>query len=203
MEEKYERLGRVTTESVHKCTGKHWRQWVALLDKAGARTWTHQEIVAYLKSKHRLGPWWQQGVTSGYEIAIGRRIEGQNIKGHYMVTVTKSVELSAAQCWEHLVSDKGLGTWLKSLYDVAVKPGSQFETKDGFFGEIRTMKKGRSLRLTWQDPNWDKKTVVQVFIVARSKGKKSIVAFSHGEIKDLKTQKLLRARWKQVMTDLF
>ncbi len=140
-DESYKLVGRVSTESVFKATGKHWVKWIELLDKAGARSWTHAEIVAYLKKKYRLGPWWQQGVTLGFELAIGRRIEGQNLKGQYTTTITKSFTVSVAKLWTYLVSAAGQAIWFQPLSPVEIKAGAQFETQDGFYGEIRTLKK--------------------------------------------------------------
>ena len=54
--------------------------------------WTHGEIVAFLKVRYKLRPWWQQGVASGFEIATGRRVDGQNTKGLYTTTATKSLQ---------------------------------------------------------------------------------------------------------------
>ena len=73
---------------------------------------SHQEIVAFLKKHHPLGPWWQQWVTSGYENAIGRRIEGQNAKGEYAVTTTKSLPFNVKAVRKTLVSDAGQAIWL-------------------------------------------------------------------------------------------
>ncbi len=192
----YPQIGRVSSASVHKATGKTWDQWVSLLEKAGARSWTHQEIVAFLKKKHKLGPWWQQGVTLGYELAIGRRIEGQNAKGEYSLTVTKSLHVDAKKVWKLFVSEEGQAIWLQPLFSVVIKSKATFETQDGFFGEIRTMKKDRRIRMTWQDPNWEKSTTLQVMIVQRANGN-SILAFDHGKIKDLRIQAKLRARWRK------
>jgi hypothetical protein len=208
----YPKIGRVTSESVHKSTGKTWDQWVALLEKAGARPWTHQEIVAFLKKKHKLGPWWQQGVAMGYEIAIGRRIEGQNAKGEYTLTVTKSLHIDAKNAWKNFVSEEGMAIWLQPLFEVEIKPKSSFETQDGYFGDIRTVtqpvqnpskksaKVERRFRMTWQDPNWDYSTSVEVMFVERANGN-SIVAFNHGKIKDLRIQAKLRARWRKALDE--
>jgi uncharacterized protein YndB with AHSA1/START domain len=196
----YAQIGRVSSASVHKGTGKSWDQWVAILDKAGARSWTHPEIVAYLKKRHKLSLWWQQGVTLGFEIATGRRIEGQNAKGQYQVTVTKSLSTGVAAVWKSLVSKKGARLWLRPLYDVAFEVGNTFETDDGFFGEIRTMKKNRRIRMSWQDPNWLKGTYVQVTLVDRP-GEKSILVVDHGQIVDLRIQATLRKRWKSAASD--
>jgi uncharacterized protein YndB with AHSA1/START domain len=197
----FEKIGRVTSASVLKATGKGWAEWITLLDKAGARTWTHQEIVAFLKKRHKLGPWWQQWVTSGYESAIGRRVEGQNSKGEYHVTATKSLPLNVKKVWKILVSDAGQSIWLKPLYKGVIAVGNIFETGDGFFGEIRTLKKERRVRMTWQDPDWSHKTVVQVTLVPRT-GEKSILVFDHLQIKDLKVQAKMRKRWRDSADEL-
>jgi len=196
----YSKIGRVSSESVEKATGKTWDQWIAILEKAGARSWTHQEIVAFLKKKHKLGPWWQQGVTLGFEIAIGRRVEGQNAKGEYSLTVTQSLHLDVKKVWKHFVSEEGKTIWLQPLFPVEIKPKNTFETQDGFFGEFRTMKKERRIRMTWQDPNWDGGTTVEVIFVARANGN-SIVCINHGKIKDLRIQAKLRTRWRQALDE--
>src|SRR5687768_10050998 len=97
------KVGRVSSESVRKHTGKDWKTWVRLLEAAGARNLPHGEIVALLKKKYRLTPWWQQGVALGFEIATGRRRPGQDAKGKYMVTATKSLSVDAKAAWKRLV----------------------------------------------------------------------------------------------------
>jgi uncharacterized protein YndB with AHSA1/START domain len=192
------KIGRVSTESVFKATQKHWDQWLAILERAGARNWTHAEIVAFLKTKHKLRPWWQQVVSLSYQISIGRRIEGQNAKGQYSLTVTKSLYADVKKTWKLLASKEGMELWLRPMYAVAVKAGNHFETQDGYFGEFRTMLKERRIRMTWQDPNWEKATVVQILLVGRPK-EKSILVFTNDQIRDLKTQASLRKRWKDAV----
>lgn len=197
----YEKVGKVSAESVTKHTGKNWEQWISILEKAGARSWTYQEIVAYLKTKHKQSPWWQQGVALGFEIAIGRRKEGQDAKGKYMVTATKSLALDVKAVWKFLVSEEGQKIWLKPYSETEIKPKSQFETKDGFFGEVRTVAQARRARIYWQDPLWEKPTVLELMLVPRP-GKKSILVFNHTGIKDTKTQGLLRLRWRKAADDV-
>jgi len=187
---------------VFKHTGKHWKQWIPLLEKAGASSWKYQEIVAYLAKKHRLSPWWQHGVTTGFEIAIGRRKTGQDAKGHYMVTSTKSLPFNAAKAWKLVTSPEGLRIWLKPLMDdIEIKPKTQFETADGYFGEIRTVGKNRRIRMYWQDPLWDKHTVVELMLAAPTTGK-IVLVFNHTAIRDTRTQATLRARWKTACAEL-
>jgi hypothetical protein len=53
----------MSDEDVKAKTGKNWNEWFTILDKAGAKEMSHQEIVKFLNSKHEVGPWWQQTVT--------------------------------------------------------------------------------------------------------------------------------------------
>jgi uncharacterized protein YndB with AHSA1/START domain len=195
------KIGRVSTESVHKGTGRHWDEWIPLLEKAGARAMTHTELTQYLKKKYKLRPWWQQDVARGFGIHVGLRVEGQNLKGEYMVTKTKSIALAPPRVWEALVSPAGVALWLQPLFPVAIEVGAQFETEDGFFGEIRTLTKARQIRLSWRDPNWEKNTAVQVLLVARP-GKNSILCFNHTQIRDLRVLAALRSRWESVIEAL-
>jgi uncharacterized protein YndB with AHSA1/START domain len=195
------KVGRVSGESVLKGSGKNWDQWVAALDKAGARMWTRTEIVAHLKKKHKLTPWWQQGVAHGYLVATNRRVDGQNAKGTYQITATKSIAADGAKVWKALASKEGIALWLKPLSPVSLKAGRQFETEDGFFGEIRTIKPKQRVRLSWMDPEWEKKTVVQIGVVDRPK-KNTILYFQHDGLKTARLQAELRARWKNALEAL-
>lgn len=193
-----EQVGRVSAASVQKGTGRNWSQWISLLNKQGAQNWTHKEIVAFLKKKYKLGPWWQQGVTTGYEIAIGRRIEGQNQKGQYSVTATKSLLVNHKKVWKWLTSTAGLSVWLRPLGALTFKPKQVFEAEGGVHGEVRTMKAGSRFRLAWYDPDYDKATFVQLLVVPKPKDK-CIVAINHDNLPNTRMRNQMREQWKQAL----
>jgi uncharacterized protein YndB with AHSA1/START domain len=198
---KIAKIGRVTSESVLKCTGKIWDQWIALLDKAGARTWTHQEIVAHLKTRYKQGPWWQQGVTLGYEIHIGRRVEGQNQKGQYSTAATRTFPLDKKAAWKLLSSPEGIAAWLEPLAPFQFKVGEVYEVDGGFYGQVRTLKAGERVRLSWQEAHWPKAAVVQAHVIARPRGKSMIVIQQEG-IADSKMHAQMRKHWKAAIARL-
>jgi hypothetical protein len=79
----------MSDEAVKAKTGKNWNEWFTILDKAGAKEMSHQEIVKFLNSKHEVGPWWQQTVTVTYEQARGLR-EKHEKPGGYQISVSRT-----------------------------------------------------------------------------------------------------------------
>ena len=191
-------IGKVKSESVEKHTNKGWAEWLKILDKAGAKNWVNKEITAHLAKKHKLSPWWSQIVATGYLIAIGKKIDGVNDRGERSLTATRTMNLSRKKMWEYLESPEGQALWLKPLSDFEFKPKCTFETLDGYFGEVRTVKAPTRARLTWQEPEWDKPTVVQIYVNPRP-GEKCLLIFMHEKIRDGRTQEMLRAHWKNAL----
>jgi hypothetical protein len=67
----------ISSAAVKKATGKDWKQWFTLLDKAGARKMPHKDIACLVYEKHQVSGWWAQMVTVGYEQARGLRQKHQ------------------------------------------------------------------------------------------------------------------------------
>jgi uncharacterized protein YndB with AHSA1/START domain len=190
-----EKIGMYSSQSVEKHTAKNWDEWIAVLEKAGARNLEHREIAALLKKKYKLTEWWQHAVAWGFEVHIGRKVEGRNAKGRWSLTATKSLPVGAKKVWAYMVSGEGQARWLRPLDAISIALKETFETEDGFFGEIRTMRKGERVRFSWNDVEWDRHSYVQMFIVKRP-GEKCLLAFMHTELPDSRSRDQLRARWK-------
>src|SRR6266550_1359843 len=107
----YAKAPRTSDAAVKAKTGKNWKQWFALLDKAGARKLTHQEIVKHLSAKHDVGPWWQQMVTVAYEQARGLRHKHQRPEG-YQISVSRTVNTSLARLYKSFSNAKSRSSWL-------------------------------------------------------------------------------------------
>ena len=82
---------KLSDEKMAASTGKIFADWQSVLDAAGARDWKHPVIAAWLQSEHGVGGWWAQGITVGYEQAIGRRVPGQTADGMFAVSATKTI----------------------------------------------------------------------------------------------------------------
>jgi len=198
---KIERLARTSAESLEKNTGKNWDYWIHVLKKAGADSLTHKEIVLLLKTKHKLKPWWQQIVAGGFEVYIGRRNEGENAKGEYSVTVTKTLSVDQKNVWNFITSPEGLAEWLTPMDAFKVTKGSVFEIAGGVFGEVRTLKVPTQIRLRWEDADWPKKTVVQIYVIARPKNK-CMFGVTHENLANPRIRERQRAYWKAAVERL-
>jgi uncharacterized protein YndB with AHSA1/START domain len=157
--------------------------------------------VAFLKKRHRLSQWWQQVVTGGYEIIIGRRIEGQNLKGESSLVASRTFAMAPLAVWKMLESKDGQAIWLKPLSDFEFKAGRVYESEGGVYGEIKTLKKPNRVRMSWQEDGWAKASTLQIALVARPKGK-SILVFQQDGLLSPRLRDDLRERWKEALVGL-
>lgn len=192
---KIEKVGRLTSESLLKHTGKGWDEWIEILDAHGARYWSFKEITSFVKKK-KVNSYWQMLLAYGYEVHTGKRIDGQNQKGLYSVTTTKTMPKDQKTLWKIMSSNKGLNIWLKPMSEITFAPKNSFEIEGGIFGEIRTMKSPERVRFSWKDEDWEKSTFVQMMVHPRPKGK-SMLMFMHDSIKTERIREEMRERWKQ------
>jgi len=84
------KYGGISSAAVKEATGQTWAQWLALLDRAGARKLPHREITRLLQTRHKLPDWWGQMVAVGYEQARGLRLKHQKPDG-FEISVTKTI----------------------------------------------------------------------------------------------------------------
>jgi hypothetical protein len=77
---------------VKEKTGKDWRQWFMILDKAGAIKMSHKEIVECLYDRRRVPGWWSQMITVTYELERGLRKKHERPDG-YSVSASRTFEV--------------------------------------------------------------------------------------------------------------
>ena len=91
-------------------TGKTWKQWFALLDKAGAAQLDHKSIVKLVGGTGRAGPWWRQMVAVEYERARGLRAIHQTATG-YTVSMSKTLQVDVTELFIATVDVKLRKKW--------------------------------------------------------------------------------------------
>jgi hypothetical protein len=179
MATKMDAAPRTSDEAVKSKTGKTWKDWFAILDKAGARKMNHQEIVKYLNSEQGVGPWWQQMVTVSYEQARGLRAKHQK-PGGFEISVSRTVKAPLAKVFKLFANEKARGLWL---------------SENGL--TIRKSTPNKSLRITWIDG----KTSVQVSMLSKADDKSQLVV-QHSKLPNAAAATKLKTYWSKQLDRL-
>jgi hypothetical protein len=85
-------------EAVKRATGRDWKEWLKLLDKAGAKTKPHREIAA-IAGELGATPWWSQMVTVTYERERGLREVHQTAAG-YVANVSRTFAVPVEELFD-------------------------------------------------------------------------------------------------------
>jgi hypothetical protein len=172
--------GGIGDEALEKATGCDWSRWIWHLDKAGCAQMSHKEIAALVyKRWPRIGGWWSQMVTVGYEQARGLRAKNEDARG-FRVSSSRTVGVPVKTLFQAWKDPKKRAAWLA----------------DHRF-TVRRATAPRSMRITWVDG----KTNVDVGFVSKGAGK-SAVAVEHGKLAARKDVAKMRAYWAKALGEL-
>lgn len=167
------RTAGIGDEAVNARTGKTWAEWGKILDAAGGRKLNHKQIVAYLSEHYpKVGGWWTQMVTVGYEQSRGLREKHQK-PGGYEISGSKTLAVPVARAFEAWKNDKLRQKWL---------PGEKIT--------IRKAAANKSMRITWSDGT----SSVSVNFYAKGDGR-SQVAVQHGKLSSAKQAAAKKKYW--------
>ncbi len=170
---------RMSDEAVKAKTGKVWKEWFSILDRAGAKKMTHQEIAKYLHNDHDVGPWWTQMVTVTYEQDRGLRDKHQRPDG-YQVSVSRTVNTPIAQLFKSFWNEKARNEWLG---------------EEGL--EVRKSTTNKSMRVTWND----NKTSLEVNFYPKDDMKSQVVV-QHSKLPDDKSAARMKTFWGKALDRL-
>jgi uncharacterized protein YndB with AHSA1/START domain len=187
---------RISSDSVRKATGRDWDGWLETLDAAGAKDWDHKQIVAHLEREHgeAVSAWWRQSITVEYEQARGKRAAGEK-PGGFDVGVQRSIPAPAAEVWELITSRPEL--WLGEGASAVFEKGESYDAPDAS-GEVRVVKPGERLRLTWQPEGWPAAATLQLTLTESAAGKTALRAHLE-KLPDEDARDAMRAHWGEVL----
>ena len=170
----YAAIAGMTDEVIKAKTGCTWERWVGALDYHHAADKSHREIAALVNTKFKVGPWWGQMVTVGYERIKGLRARGQRRDGSYEAGKSRTYNVPVTTLFEAWADARMRRRWL-----------------DGAKVKVRTATAPKSMRLGWDDG-----TIVAVGF--ESKGtSKSTVALAHTKLPDKETATRLKEYWAE------
>lgn len=169
---------RMSDESVASATGKAWGAWFKLLDTAGAKQMTHQEITKHLSEKHSVRPWWTQMIAVTYEQARGLRDKHEKPQG-FEVSISRTMATPIGKAFKAWTDEKLRRQWLAAKL------------------EIRKATANKSLRVTWEDGQ----TSVAVALMAKAKDKTQVVA-QHSKLPNAKAAAKMKKFWAEALERL-
>lgn len=146
-------VGGISSEAVYKSTGKHWAEWLSILDAVHATSMSHGEIAEHLQSAHGVSDWWGQMLTVGYEQARGMRQKHEK-PGGFEVSASKTVSASVDRAFA-------------AFEDPSVR--QQWLADPGF--SVRVATASKSMRADWVDG----RSRISVNWYARGEGRSQVV----------------------------
>jgi hypothetical protein len=167
----FARLAGMSDEVIKAKTGCAWDRWVYALDKHGAADLPHREIARIVHEQYKIGDWWTQAVTVGYERIRGLRAIGQRRNGTYEASKSRTVALPVGRVYRAFRDARIRKRWL----DAPVT--------------VRTATVDKAVRFGWEDG-----TIVQAYFTAKDKAK-TAVAIQHMKVKDKATADRLKEFW--------
>jgi len=170
---------RMSDEAVKAKTGKIWKQWFAVLDKAGAQNMTHQEIAKYLSEKQSVPPWWSQMVTVNYEQQTGRRLNNERPDG-FQISVSRTMNVPLAKLYKSFAADKARSTWL---------PENNLQ--------VRKATPNKSMRVTWID----QKTSLEINFYPKATDKSQVVV-QHSKLANASAATKMKSYWTKALDRL-
>ena len=168
----YEELAGMRDTAIREQTGRGWSEWVDLLDRHGAVDMTHTEIARLVRNSYKVGSWWSQAVTVGYERIKGLRVKGQRRDGSYEAGKSRTYNVPVT-----------------TLFEAWADPSIRKRWLDGANVTERTARAPKSMRLGWSDG-----TIITVGFEAKGKGK-STVALAHTKLPDRATSDRMKKYW--------
>jgi uncharacterized protein YndB with AHSA1/START domain len=193
----------VSDDAVREATGRGWDEWFSLLDEAGAKGWDHKRMVAFVAEQGMESAWWQQMVTSSYERERGLKQVGQSADVGFQIGVQRTLPVGREALWELLVSPEGLAAWLGELPEFVLEKGAPYQTAAGVRGELRSVREGQRLRLTWQPPELSAPTTLQVTVsTPQGATNRAALRFHQEKLLDTEHRERMRAHWQSVIEAL-
>lgn len=109
--------------------------------------------------------------------------------------VRRTLPVSPERLWRHLVG-AGLATWLGAAALPAAK-GERYETGDRTRGELRSLRPGHRIRLTWQPAGWSHDSTLQLTVLPARSG--AVLAVHQERLASADERQALLAHWREVI----
>lgn len=134
-------------------------------------------------------------------MTMASRPVGYTRDAGWQVGASRTLDHPLEQVWDFVRSPQGVALWLARGVHVPTELGAQIDAPDGAVGEIRGYRPFDRIRLTWQPPDWDHESTVQVALRPAGASRTSI-RFHQERLADAREREQQREHWKGVLTAL-
>lgn len=169
---------RIGDAALKARTGRTWKEWFALLDRARARKMNHTEIATHLYQKCGCPGWWSQMVAVGYEQARGLREEYEK-PGGFEISRSKTLAVPASRAFAAWQEVRTRARWLPNRIT------------------IHKATRNKSMRITWSDGQKS----ISVNFYPRG-AEKCQVSVQHGKLANAKAAERMKNYWAKALDRL-
>lgn len=169
----YAKLAGIEDAAIKAKTGCTWELWTKALDYARASEWPHRRIAEYVHEKYKVGDWWAQTVTVGYERIKGLRAIGQRRDGTFEAAKRKTFSVPLQRLYRAWSNATLRAKWLPEDFTV------------------RSATPQKYMRISWPDGT----SVVLGF--TKKGAEKSQVAVQHTKLSDRAAVTKMKAFWEE------
>lgn len=174
----YAKLAGIKDAVIKAKTGCTWELWTKALDYARASEWPHRRIAEYVHEKYKVGDWWAQTVTVGYERIKGLRAIGQRRDGTFEAAKSKTFSVPLQRLYRAWSNPTLRAKWLPEDF------------------AVRSATPQKYMRISWPDGT-------SVVLGFTNKGaEKSQVAVQHTKLSDRAAVTKMKAFWEERLNAL-
>ncbi len=125
------------------------------------------------------------------------RLVGQTKSAGFQVGVRRTFPVSLDDAWRFLTSERGVDIWLGEPLSLRFVVGETFTTTDGTTGTIRVVNPRVNIRLTWQPPEWQQPSTIQVRTIAN--GEQTTISFHQEQLAGARERAHMQQHWQRVL----
>jgi hypothetical protein len=175
----YAKVAGMSDAVLKEKTGCTWDAWVGALDYYGAGKMSHRDIAKLVGKKFKVGDWWTQTVTVGYERIKGMRTRGQQRDGTFGATKSRTYNVP-----------------VETLFDAWMNPKTRNRWLTGAKVRVRVATSPKSMRLDWPDGG-----IIAVGFTSKGTTK-SAVALEHSHLPDRDAANRVKEEWAKRLDSL-
>ncbi|NOK07519.1 SRPBCC domain-containing protein [Corallococcus exercitus] len=133
--------------------------------------------------------------------ARGKRVVGKTATAGFQVGVVRTLPMTAPALWDWVTTQPE--RWLGPGATLTAEPGGHYEVpkrrgSPGVRGEVRVVKPGQRLRMTWQPDGWKKPATLQLTLMPKARGASLHVHME--KLPDAEAREAMRERWSKVLS---